>query len=514
MRARTFAVALATAVLGMAFMASVVLPESADPPSTAHAAGLRGYGVSPGPLSNGVAADVPLADSSSLRSQPWQDTKEIKGVGQPVLISGQGREATEFSVAIDPENTQRIAVGAMNLSGPTTVAGCVVFVSHDAGATWRMVDPLPITDHGKAVCADPVVSFDADGQLHLVVLDIDGLSSMITTWHLRSEDGGLTWAPPVRVPTIDPPDLFTAPDKPYVIAGPDGRVVVCQVQPTAEDGTALGVATSDDDGDTWTAFLPHALRGWAGTCGTILQGSGSELVMMFESLLGTKADFGTIAVTRSADFGSGWAEPEVAGFYESVTFPPEVNMQGRAGRLPIFPQVPSTAYDPKTDTTYVAYGTAAEDKNRYELVTRVQRRRGGAFTDAPVITPPSKTCELNMLDPFLAVNSRGMLGAVFTCRSSIYADEGAREVWFTALPRGSRRWLEPVRIVEESAPGCPPQRQPIFYSCQRYANDGDYWELESNGERFLLMWIEHPGTDRKGEIWGQYVEVNDESRRP
>ena len=110
-----------------------------------------------------------------------------------VNASGWPGVQGEVSIALDRFDTRRILAAAMNLNE----GGLLTMASDDAGETWsRSLLPLP---RGAAFHADPMVAFDSRGRAHLGVIPVARDNTMLGIELTRSDDGGRTWSPAVRI---------------------------------------------------------------------------------------------------------------------------------------------------------------------------------------------------------------------------------------------------------------------------------------------------------------------------
>jgi hypothetical protein len=123
-------------------------------------------------------------------------------------------EPSAFGIAIDPDNSSHVYIGT----------NCGLAISHDAGATWRYVDPTPET---PATAVWSVVVH------HGGIIDLCGSDG-----HRRSVDGGNTWttasANGKRL-SSGRCSIAVSPDEPHVLF--------------AVVGTSI--FESDDAGATW-----------------------------------------------------------------------------------------------------------------------------------------------------------------------------------------------------------------------------------------------------------------------
>ena len=149
---------------------------------------------------------------------------------QVVRVTEEGfRSPAELSVAINPaapENVVVVSLAAGPPQGPrTTNYG---YVSGDGGLTWETV--MAPNPQGRTQ-GDDAVTFDAQGRAYRSYISFEGIrvARPARAWNgifvSRSDDGGLTWNPPVPAvdhintvkPFEDKPWLVTdnAPESPH-----------------------------------------------------------------------------------------------------------------------------------------------------------------------------------------------------------------------------------------------------------------------------------------------------------
>jgi hypothetical protein len=182
-------------------------------------------------------------------------------------------------MAVNPKNGQNLVVAAMLFRrdgrGDST---CTVLSSGDEGVTWRR-STLP-TSEGLTGGGDPWVAFDDAGVvylscLHGAVTGSGERTSAVAVY--RSEDGGVTWSAPVRLPG-------RSYDRPVLVVGKGGasggsllHVVVSQ-SARRDFGAAnpISVSTSTDGGRTFgepVQILPNNLNNNVRSAAVLADGS-------------------------------------------------------------------------------------------------------------------------------------------------------------------------------------------------------------------------------------------------
>jgi len=138
-------------------------------------------------------------------------------------------------IAINPTNSQHMVVAWMGYQ-PLTRIFIKTKVSFDAGQTWSAMNTLP---HVKSAygSADPSMAFDNNGNLFLAYIDFSTAIDSGEVYVVKSADGGLNWAAPVKV--IDAyDDLGQYPvDRPWMSVDNsggtyDGNIYVTSMPPS------------------------------------------------------------------------------------------------------------------------------------------------------------------------------------------------------------------------------------------------------------------------------------------
>lgn len=190
--------------------------------------------------------------------------------------------AWEPFVVVDPADDRHIVALSgqfRDAPGGESTLAMVAHVSRDAGRTWRSSEvPAPA---GSTQVADPVALVLPDGAVLVAGIAWAGQNpqsplmapagTAITTFVVRSEDGGLTYGEPIVVAqgygaTVAGLGVhLPTTDKPWLALGPDGTILLTTLvydNPSRQDpsvpfGTAdIHATSSKDGGRSWSPLRP------------------------------------------------------------------------------------------------------------------------------------------------------------------------------------------------------------------------------------------------------------------
>ena len=112
--------------------------------------------------------------------------------GQDVLVADEEEPEAEFSVAMNPLDTNNIILTTMIGFGESLTGDLRIYYTYDGGDTWGLSDFTGILE-GYQGAGDPVLAFDREGNALLVNLSITNDVSMVNTLLSKTTDGGATW---------------------------------------------------------------------------------------------------------------------------------------------------------------------------------------------------------------------------------------------------------------------------------------------------------------------------------
>ncbi|MGH3053994.1 MAG: sialidase family protein, partial [Gaiellaceae bacterium] len=259
--------------------------------------------------------------------------------------ASQGRTQVEPHIAVDPNNPQIVVAVVQEGRFPDGGAVAVAYAtSHDGGQTW-VTNDLPLLtvatggpfDRGT----DPAVAFGPDGAVYAESLVFGGPRSGIAVQ--RSDDGGLTFGPPVLAQ--DDADASKFNDKDWIavdtfaLSPHSGRVYVAWDQ-SNNFGQPILLRFSDDRGQTWSplVIVSSATAGGIGAI-PLVQPNGA-LTVVYE------------------DFTTGDDEVAQTSHDGGVTFGPVVKINSfQGGSLPDIRSggLPAAAVDAVTGALFAVW---------------------------------------------------------------------------------------------------------------------------------------------------------------
>lgn len=113
--------------------------------------------------------------------------------GPDVNASALPATQAEVSIAVDRFRPGRVLAASMSLF----TGGILAMSSTDGGATWTRSNLPP--GAGSYIDADPMVAFDSRGRAFLAKIPVDSANTSLGIEVTRSDDGGATWAPVLRI---------------------------------------------------------------------------------------------------------------------------------------------------------------------------------------------------------------------------------------------------------------------------------------------------------------------------
>lgn len=208
-----------------------------------------------------AGAAVRRADTRSTASLSPRVGENIPLGADPAELPSTLTAQAEPHVARSPVDSDRLVaiVQEGRLAGGGAVT-CGYAVSQDGGRSWTrsLIPGLTIVNGGVNDWAtDPVVGFDHEGVCYLNTLAGDTEDDTDASVYVhRSEDGGLTFGPPIVA--VAPPVAGDFLDKNWMAVDGDadgphpGRVLVTLTNFRRNLTNPIMSAYSDDGGQTWT----------------------------------------------------------------------------------------------------------------------------------------------------------------------------------------------------------------------------------------------------------------------
>lgn len=319
----------------------------------------------------------------------------------PATLSGETRQDSECSVAVNPVDPRQVALTAFTVD-PAASGNAPIFVSTDGGATWALNVCVP----GGNVTGDISVRFGgATGELYAGIL--------------RGDNSNLNILRAATFPPVGPMDVLinrSGPDQPWVETGWVGasgttqdRVYVTMNTGTAEAQFSLDAATGTPPAGFGAAVDIEAR---AGSNRPSVRSTVHRSGVVYGLFVGVRPGGSDIVVVRDDNWGSsGWTSlvdpgDGVAGrrLATGVTVPPVGTLLGSvrvSSRLAI-------AVDPRdARRVYVAWcDGAVTAASPFRLHLR-RSDHGGATWTGDLLTVD------NVTNPGLAVNVRGTVGLLY-----------------------------------------------------------------------------------------------------
>jgi hypothetical protein len=359
----------------------------------------------PQALAGGWRLDCDLGSHERALNASWGQLCEARASHNP-------GPKEENWIAINPTDPRNVVVGAKDLD-PSSSGHCVwngVFVTHDAGASWRDVtiggkfserqpgDPT----YGYWCNTDPDFQFTANGDLHYGIEMYDfmglekdrGLSTPVSSvgWKVllaTSHDGGDTWPDIVTYQ----PDLVLVTDYSRMTVNPKTQAIVESI------GSGLvtcHVMVSTDNGKS--ALFYNAVTPMGSPC-------SSNNGAIAGSPAGTLVIVGNGIAARSTDDGKTWADANaIFAFKDIQKFKESKYRNGSNLEL---------AYDltdgARKGTLYAAYGAA--DRDEADVFVRSSTDDGKTWSEAVLVNDDAPGTHQWM--PNVAVAGDGSVHVVF-----------------------------------------------------------------------------------------------------
>ena len=258
-------------------------------------------------------------------------TIRLVGHDEPVNLSA--RQPSDTSAHNSPtlvRNPVRPNDLAVSSRIDTPVFSCALHVSHDGGATWSQTAiPMPKSERGK--CYAPDVAFSADGTLYLSFVTLAGRGNVPhAVWLATSRDGGRTLSGPRRVhgPLAFQVRLAADPVRPGRLYMTWLQAADVGVLKFTAPGNPIQVTRSDDGGSSWQppVRVSGPARGRVIAPAPVVAPDGT-LYVLYLDIGQDRLDYEgghqgrggppypgptTLVLARSRDAGATWGESVVA----------------------------------------------------------------------------------------------------------------------------------------------------------------------------------------------------------
>jgi hypothetical protein len=405
------------------------------------------------------------------------DNNNVDGGIPDPGFDAQNRQSNETTVAISPADPTIVAAGA-NDYRMVTVFGDAwygLYVSSDDGATWfnTMVPGFPSDTtsaglasplHGLAAAGDPVVRFDASGDMYLAGIafnrSFDPADRPLdnAVWVARYDyTPGTPGGASTPNSAANPPDFTYAgttivdrgavgfavpPGQPFGSAGEfvdkewmevdDSATSPCAgnvyVTWTAFHGVGgnfpIRFSASSDGGASFSPAATLSTGGREGTRGNqgsdIAVGPDGTIWVAYRTFPGGNDPTSAVSIVRSSDCGKSWTQPIRLATVAAPQAP------GVAFRTPTFALVSADDTDP--NTVYVAYQNFVGGD--YDIY--VQRSTDGGFTWSTPAQANEDPGNRHQIFPMMDVSDGLLHLAWYDFRNSTTAANEALDVYYSS----------------------------------------------------------------------------------
>lgn len=465
------------------------------------------------------------------------DNNNVDGGTPNPGFDAQNRQSNEATVAISPANPNIIAAGANDYRMVTVTTDVWIgfYISADGGASWfnTFVPGFPSDTSAAGLASpllgldasgDPVVRFDADGNLYVAGIafnrnfdqpdrPVDNLVYVARYDYTPGTPGGTS----TPDSAANPPNFtyagttvvrqgavgFAVPgasgfagrftDKEWMetdVNSPSasacsGNIYVAYTDFRGASGSSpILFSRSTDGGATFSNTQKVSTGGSAGT--TYNQGADiavapdGTIYVAYGAFQGGGNPFNGIAIVKSTDCGEKWSQPVLVG---SITDP---QAPGVAFRTPAFAFV--AVDDTNPDVVYVAYQSLAGDYDVY-----VQRSiDGGATWGAPVQVNDDPGAR-HQIFPTIDVSNGTLHVAWFDFRNSVTPANEALDVYYTCTNCAGNAY--PTFSHSERVTDVSHNGNCLLFGGGSAAFHGDYNELDArwDGDNHVvhLAWADN-----------------------
>jgi hypothetical protein len=326
------------------------------------------------------------------------------------------------SLVRNPTDPKNLAV-ANRIDSPSFA--CALHVSTDEGTSWAPITiPFPGGEEQPPRCFAPDVAFGADGTLYVSFVTLKGLGNTPNAaWVVSSRNGGRSLSAPSKAldrlafqvrlvaDPLQPNRLYLS----WLQASATANLAF------AELGNPINLARSDDGGASWSPPVrvspPSRQRAVAPAAAV---GARGELYVLYLDLGGDSLDYAgahegkggepypgpwSLLLARSTDEGATWQETVV----DDRVVPIE-------RFIVFFPPTPSLAVDLRSGLVYAAFHDGREDIA--DVWVWASRDRGETFVPPTRVNDRTPADRTSQYLPKVAVSPNGRLDVVYYDRRS------------------------------------------------------------------------------------------------
>ncbi|HKN53298.1 MAG TPA: hypothetical protein VJX66_12390, partial [Amycolatopsis sp.] len=402
----------------------------------------------------------------------------VEQAGRDTLPSPNGAEPDtqiEPDITTDPNNPDVIV--STFQQGRYQDGGSVdpgYTVSQDGGKTWAAGNlPLLTTAVGGPFdrASDAAATVGPDGAVYLQTIPFDQNDPRSAVAVQRSDDGGLSFGPPVLV--VDDNDANIFHDKNWIVADTAaasphrGRIysVWSKFVTTGAVTHSPGVVSfSDDRGQTWSKPT-NITAADADTEGLLpmVQRDGT-LTVVYDLTVGTQ-DFET--AQNSADGGLTWTPPVAVGEFLGANVPGT-----RSGGLP------AAAIDAATGRMYVTWQDTRFNPDGLNNIAMSTSRDGGRTWSAPAQVDP-RVAGLDRFTPDVAA-AGGSVHVTYRTRAANGTASTVDQDYIASTDNGRTFGFEHAVGPPSDVQWAAQAGKQIFY--------GDYMGVVATPQRAALVW--------------------------
>jgi hypothetical protein len=369
-----------------------------------------------------------------------QHVRRISRDTLPAQGSSEQDTQVEPDVAVDPNNDQIVV--AVFQQGRYPDGGSVdpgYATSHDGGVTWKHGNLPKLT---KAVggsfarASDPAVAFGPDGSVYAQTLPFDSNDCRNGIAVQRSDDGGLTFAPPVLAQDDTSCSYFN--DKNWIAvdtfaSSPHIGRIYSVWDRGDQNGQPIVLKYSDGRGATWSSLINVSGASSQGIGALPLVQPNGDLTVVYDRFSGADTE-----VAQTSHDGGLTFDPAVVIGQFRGSEPSDMRTGG----------LPAAAVDPTTGHLFVAWqDTRFRSDGLNDIVLSSSSNGGATWSALAKVNPDAQSKGIDHFTPAVAAYG-GFVHVTYRTRAggsspSLYvgmryrgsADEGA--TWGAELTLGA-----------------------------------------------------------------------------